>query len=374
MNHHYPLLRLKNVKKYFPIKGGVFGKTINFVKSVDGVSLDIDRGRTLALVGESGCGKTTLGRTILRLTNPTAGDIYFDAPPQAMEEMDRLNQGVREGSAREEDVRRFRELDDRYNLSSVTGKEQMRLRRRMQIVFQDPLSSLDPRMTIKQILSEPFRIHQRVSRDELETTVIGLLESVGLKHEHLYRYPHEFSGGQLQRICILRAIALNPDFLVLDEPTSALDVSVQAQILNLLKDLQKEHELTYLFITHDLSVVRFISTKAAVMYLGKIVETAPTEELFNNALHPCARLLLDAVPVADPGLRREKQLMEGDVPTPIDPPSGCRFRTRCTFAEDICSTSEPLLEEAGTDHLVACHLYRRIRESAHQTPLPRPGR
>jgi oligopeptide/dipeptide ABC transporter ATP-binding protein len=371
MNRNYPLLRLENVKKYFPIKGGVFGKTVNFVKSVDGVSLDIDRGQTLALVGESGCGKTTLGRTILRLTNPTAGDIYFDAPPQAMEEMAQLNRHVRDGSAREEDVRRFQELDNRYNLSHKKEKEQKPLRKRMQIVFQDPLSSLDPRMTIKQILSEPFKIHEHASGGELERTVLDLLESVGLKEEHLYRYPHEFSGGQLQRICILRAIALNPEFLVLDEPTSALDVSVQAQILNLLKDLQKEHGLTYLFITHDLSVVRFISTKAAVMYLGKIVEMAPTEELFNNPLHPCACLLLDAVPIPEPGLRREKQLMEGDIPTPVDPPSGCRFRTRCRFAEEVCSKAEPLLEEAGNEHLVACHFYGRIRESSRQKPFSR---
>jgi oligopeptide/dipeptide ABC transporter ATP-binding protein len=289
-----PLLALRDVKNYFPIRGGLFGKTIHFVKSVDGVSLDIERGAILALVGESGCGKTTLGRTILRLTAPTAGEIYFDAPARALAELMQLRRAIRDGSARQGDAGRFRELHARYCLTLKKEKELRGMRRRMQIVFQDPHSSLDPRMTIKGISSEPFK-----------------------------------------------------------------------------KDLQRGHGLTYLFITHDLGVVRFISTRAAVMYLGKIVETAPTEELFQNPLHPYTGLLMDAVPVPDPGSRRQRKLPEGEMPSPIDPPSGCRFRTRCRFAEALCAGTEPVLEEAGDAHWVACHFYRQIHRLGHGKPLVR---
>ncbi len=358
------MLEIRELKKYFPIKGGIFQrKAINFVKAVDNVSFSVKKGETLALVGESGCGKTTLGRTILRLIEPTSGSIFFNTPPEILKEIDLLKEKIQEKSATREEIERFNELNKNYNIALKDEKELKKLRKEMQIVFQDPLSSLDPRMTIRETLSEPLRIHERLKKEEIERRVLELLQSAGLKEEHMYRYPHEFSGGQRQRICILRAISLKPKFLVLDEPTSALDVSVQAQILNLLKRLQKEFDLTYLFITHDLSVVRFMSTRVAVMYLGKIVEMAPTEELFNHPLHPCTQSLLEAVPIPEPLAKREKHIIEGDVPSPVNPPSGCRFHTRCPYATEACSKEEPPLMEVSPEHLVACPFIDKIKKS-----------
>ncbi|KUK13701.1 MAG: ABC transporter ATP-binding protein [Synergistetes bacterium] len=316
------LVEVKDLKKYFPLKEGIFGRVYGYVRSVDGVSLNIERGETLALVGESGCGKTTFGRLLLRLIEPTFGRIIFN--------------GV--------------------DITKLKEKEFRPVRRRMQIVFQDPLSSLNPRMKVKDILGEPFRLQGGFSNREIEERVLALLEIAGLREEHMYRYPHELSGGQRQRVCILRAIALNPEFLVLDEPTSALDVSVQAQILNFLKDLQRELGLTYLFITHDLGVVRFMSDRAAIMYLGRIVEIACNDDLFNDPIHPYTRSLLSAIPVPDPDAKKRGEPILGEVPSPTHIPSGCRFHPRCPYAFEICFKKEPELEERGNGHFVACHL------------------
>jgi len=316
------LIEVKDLKKHFPLKEGLFGRVSRYVRSVDGVSLYIRKGETLALVGESGCGKTTFGRLLLRLIEPTSGRIIFD--------------GV--------------------DITGLSERELKPLRRRMGIVFQDPLASLNPRMRVKDILSEPFKLQGGFSSREIEERILYLLEIAGLREEHMYRYPHELSGGQRQRVCILRAISLNPDFLVLDEPTSALDVSVQAQILNFLKDLQREFSLTYLFITHDLGIVRFASDRAAIMYLGRIVEIAPNEALFSMPLHPYTRSLLSSIPIPDPDAQRVREVILGEVPSPIDIPSGCRFHPRCPYALKICGEREPQLEERGDGHLVACHL------------------
>jgi len=317
-----PLLEVKHLKKYFPIKGGVFSKTIGHVYAVDDVSFALHRGETLGLVGESGCGKSTTGRTILRLIEPTAGEIHFE------------DQNITE-----------------------LGKSEMRaLRREMQIIFQDPYASLNPRMTIGSIIGEPLEIHKIAKGAEKEERVATLLQKVGLRAEDMRKYPHEFSGGQRQRIGIARALALNPKLIICDEPVSALDVSIQAQVLNLLGDLQEEFGLSYLFIAHNLNVVEHISNRVAVMYLGKIVELASDKELYENPQHPYTEALLSAVPIPDPTVKKKRIILQGDVPSPINPPSGCHFHTRCPYKEKICEEVEPVFKDIGGGHWVACHL------------------
>ena len=316
-----PLVKATNLKEYFPIKEGLFSSTKNYVKAVDDVTIEIQKGETFGLVGESGCGKTTLGRVLIHLIPPTSGTLVFM------------------GS----------------NLSDISKEELRKLRPHMQIVFQDPSSSLNPRMTIKQILSEPLKINKRFKGEAVTKKVLELLKIVGLDQQHLYRFPHEFSGGQKQRIGVARALALNPDFIVLDEPTSSLDVSVQAQILNLLKDLQEEFHLTYLFITHDLSVIKFISDRVAVMYAGQIVEYAKTSDLFKDPIHPYTKALLSAIPVPDPRQRSKHIHLKGEVPSLITPPPGCRFHPRCTVATPECAKGERTMKEVYKGHFVVCY-------------------
>ena len=317
------LLEVRNLRKYYPVtKGFIFQRQVGAVKAVDDVSFFIRKGETLGLVGESGCGKTTTGRVILRLQEPTHGEALFEGR-------------------------------DIFKL----GKEELRrLRRDMQIIFQDPYSSLNPRMTVGDIIGEPLEIHKLARGKEKVRRVQELLEVVGLSPYHANRYPHEFSGGQRQRIGIARALAVNPKLIIADEPVSALDVSIQAQVLNLLEELQKEFGLTYLFIAHDLSVVKHISDRIAVMYLGRIVELAAADELFSNPQHPYTEALLSAVPIPNPEMRRERIILPGDVPSPINPPFGCTFHTRCPYAETRCKTETPLLREVSSGHRVACHL------------------
>ena len=315
------LLETKDVVKYYPILGGVFLKQVASVKAVDGISLHIRKGETLGLVGESGCGKTTFGRVVLRLEEPTAGDIFFEG----------------------ENILHY-------------DQNQMRiLRKKMQIIFQDPFSSLNPRKNVSQIIGEPLLIHGVKDKGQREDRVLELLRVVGLRREHMRRYPHMFSGGQRQRIGVARALALNPELIICDEAVSALDVSIQAQVLNLLKELQDEFKLTYLFISHDLHVVEHISDRVAVMYLGKLVELAKSKDLYLRPLHPYTQALLSASPMPDPTLKRNRIILKGDVPSPINPPSGCRFHTRCMYAQDICSSNEPGLKEDKSGHFTACH-------------------
>lgn len=316
------LLEVKRLKKYFLITRG-WRKEKTFIRAVDGVDLSIRRGETLGLVGESGCGKTTVGRLILRLIEPTEGDILFEG----------------------------------QNLIHLGKKEIHPLRRAFQIIFQDPFASLNPRMTVSEIVGRPMEIHGLAQRSERSERVSRLLESVGLRREHLSRYPHEFSGGQRQRIGIARALATQPKLIVADEPTSALDVSVQAQILNLMTQLQKEFALTYLFISHNITVVRHISDRVAVMYLGKVVEMAEKKALFQSPTHPYTQALLAAVPSPDPKKKREEAILEGDVPSPIHPPSGCRFHTRCRYALPKCLEEEPFFHQVEDGRWVACHLH-----------------
>jgi len=318
------LVQVRNLVKYFPITQGiVIQRHIGDVKAVDGISFNIYRGETLGLVGESGCGKSTAGRTILQLYRPTAGEVIFDG----------------------------------QNLVEMRGEKLRRMRRRMQMIFQDPYASLNPRMTVGNIIGEPLDVHNIMQPRERRERVQELLRIVGLNPYFINRYPHEFSGGQRQRIGVARALAVQPDFIVCDEPISALDVSIQAQIINLLEELQAQFHLTYLFIAHDLSVVRHISNRVAVMYLGKIVELTDRDSLYNNPLHPYTQALLSAVPIPDPKVEEKRQriILEGDVPSPAKPPSGCHFRTRCWRRIDLCAEVEPEWRDVGGDHWVACH-------------------
>jgi len=328
-----------NLRKYFPIVGGVFRKKVGDVKAVDGVTFAIKTGETFGLVGESGCGKTTLGKTLIRLLDPTGGKILFD-PRGELPDNPRMGEWM-----------------DDYDISSVKGKRLKSLRRYMQIVYQNPSTSLNPRMLVKDIVAEPLVVQGLAKGKEAEEKALQILERVGLAREHLYRYPHEFSGGQKQRIAIARALITHPKFIVLDEPTSSVDVSVRASLLDLFKELQKNMGLTYLFISHDLSMIEAISDRVAVMYLGKIVEIADPRELFNNPLHPYTQALFSAIPIPDPEAKRERIILRGEPPSPANPPSGCRFHPRCKYAREICSRQEPNLIEAKPGHYVACHLY-----------------
>jgi oligopeptide/dipeptide ABC transporter ATP-binding protein len=350
------LVDVRSLKKYYPVTGGVFQRHVADVKAVDGVDLAIQKGECLGLVGESGCGKTTLGKTILRLHKATEGRIYFGQKPEEIERVETLL-----GSGDAQERARARSMLKGMDLVRVRGRTLLQMRQKIQIVFQDPTNSLDPRMLVKDIVAEPLTAQRLVAARDLPGRVRELLEIVGLTADHLMRYPHEFSGGQRQRIAIARALATNPEFILMDEPTSALDVSVQAQILNLLKKLQQEFALTYLFVTHHLLVVKYISNRIAVMYLGKISETGPTAEIFDRPLHPYTRALLSAIPIPDPDTKRTKIILTGDVPNPINPPSGCRFHPRCEHVREICRTVEPTLDPVeGGSRTVACHRWREI--------------
>ena len=324
------ILQVKDLKKHFPIKGGMLGKTVGYVKAVDGVTFNLKRGTTMGLVGESGCGKTTVGRTVLRLHDKTSGQVLFNG----------------------------QEVHD-------LSKEEMRaLRAKMQIIFQDPYSSLSPRLPVGEIIGEAVREHNLVPKDQFDDYVDTIMDNCGLQPFHKYRYPHEFSGGQRQRICIARALALNPEFIVCDEPVSALDVSIQAQIINLLKDLQEKYNLTYLFISHDLSVVEHISDTVGVMYLGSLVEYGEKEDIFRNPLHPYTKALFSAIPIPDPDAKMNRIVLEGSIPSPANPPSGCKFHTRCANCMEICKTQAPAQKEIEPGHFVVCHLFNDAPEAA----------
>jgi peptide/nickel transport system ATP-binding protein len=317
------VMEVKDLKKYFPIRAGMFGRVVGQVRAVDGVSFRIRRGTTMGLVGESGCGKTTIGKTLLRLNDKTSGSVLFKG----------------------------KELFD------LTHSELRKIRPQLQIIFQDPYSSLSPRMPVGEIIGEAVREHKLVPDSEFDDYITKIMRACGLQPYHKDRYPHEFSGGQRQRICIARALALNPDFIVCDEPVSALDVSIQAQIINLLEDLQKEFGLTYLFISHDLSVVEHISDTVGVMYLGDMVEYGTKKDIFAKPMHPYTQALFSAIPMPDPTVKMNRIILEGSIPSPANPPSGCKFHTRCRQCMEICKTEVPQRYEAGNDHFVVCHLY-----------------
>ena len=318
------ILKVENLKKYFPIKAGIFSKTVGYVKAVDDVSFELKKGETLGLVGESGCGKSTTGRTVLRLLQKTEGSVNFEG-------------------------------NDVYALNK---KDLRNLRPKMQMIFQDPYSSLNPRLSVGELVGEALLDHKICSKGEMADKVASTIERCGLAKYHMKRYPHEFSGGQRQRIGIARALILNPSFIVADEPVSALDVSIQSQIINLLCELQEEKGFSYLFISHDLSVVKHISHRVGVMYLGSLVELAPKNELYDNPVHPYTKALLSAVPIPDPTLKRERIILKGDIPSPANPPKGCKFHTRCPYAIDKCSKEIPVYKNIGNEHWVACHLVK----------------
>ena len=325
-NNQDTLLDVNNLKMHFPIRKGFFRRIVGYVKAVDGVSFAVSRGDTFGLVGESGCGKSTTGRCIMRLLDPTEGEIIY-----------------------------HEKVSGPVHIEQLASEEMRRFRRDMQIMFQDPYASLNPRLTLKQIVAEPLVINKICSGKELEDRVAQLLRSVGLSPEYMNRYPHAFSGGQRQRIGLARALALNPEFIVADEPVSALDVSVQAQVLNLIKDLQEQFDLTYLFIAHNMSVIKHICDHVAVMYVGKIVEIAETKELFANPHHPYTEALLSAIPKPDPRAKKSRIVLEGDVPNPANPPSGCYFHPRCSYAKEICAQESPELQEVRPGHFASCH-------------------
>ncbi len=317
------LVSIHNLKKYYPVTGGIFRKQIGTVKAIDGINLEIFRGETLGLVGESGCGKSTLGRLLLRLERPTEGSVFFEGK----------------------------------DIFEISRDELRQLRRRMQVIFQDPYSSLNPRQTVGRIIGEGLVIHNIGDKAEREERVREIMKVVGLRPEHMNRYPHEFSGGQRQRICIARALILNPEFVICDEPVSALDVSIQAQVINLLLDLQERYNLTYLFISHDLSVVRYMCNRVAVMYLGKLVELANKENIFSEPLHPYTQVLLEAIPKVEPDRTRKRRKLKGDLPSPLNPPPGCTFHPRCPSAFDRCKREIPDFVEVKSGHFVRCFLY-----------------
>ncbi len=386
-----PILRVQRLVKYFPIKAGIFRRTVGWVKAVDDVSFDVREGETVGLVGESGCGKTTVGMTLLRLYEPTSGRIIFANEDTTYLFMPRLRarsyllktyaerflQLLKTHGSADSVIRSLDHVDKRYAelffgeanqsaskfisllLDDLDEKRKL-FRRNVQIIFQDPYSSLNPRMRIKTIVGEGPKAHKLVRNEkEVVEKVRSVLEDVGISGDYMYRFPHEFSGGQRQRIGIARALALSPRLVIADEAVSALDVSIRSQVINLMKDLQAEHKLTYLFISHDLSVIKYMCDKVIVMYLGKIVESAPKKSLFDNPLHPYTKALMSAIPIPNPNIKRTRIILKGDVPSPVNPPSGCRFHTRCYMSQEICAKIEPQLLEVEPEHLVACHFVKK---------------
>jgi len=341
------LVEARNLKTHFPILKGLLRRPAGAVKAVDGINLTIGRGQWMGLVGESGCGKTTLGKTLLRLLQPTSGHIYLEAPHHIIEQIDSLEELATDSG-------RLKALRREYDLAVYPGRKIKAMRRKMQLVHQDPYTSLNPRMTVKDIVAEPLTVHRLMRGRQAKERVVELLNMVGLSEQHLQRYPHEFSGGQRQRIAIARALATGPIFIVLDEPTSALDVSVQAQILNLMKQLKAEQQLTYLYITHNLAVAESVCDRIAVMYVGKLVELGEPLEIFQAPKHPYTRALVLSTPIPDPKRKRARIILPGEVPSPANPPSGCRFHPRCDRATQECHDIEPPLESKGGQRLVAC--------------------